>query len=135
MGIKMSAAFPSKYLKAADLQGQTANVVIERIEMGEMDNADDRKPIVYFKNKQKGLVLNKTNSNKIVSVYGDDSDGWIGKPITLFTAWVDFRGETVEAIRVRVTSEHTAPHVNAPVPSLQSAQKPLRDELEDEIPF
>ena len=59
----VSQAFPSEYLKAADLKGRNVRVVIERVEM--RDIGDDHKPVVFFQGHDKGCVLNKTNSNNI----------------------------------------------------------------------
>jgi hypothetical protein len=121
MGIKMSNAFPSKFLKAADLQDQQHEVIIDHVEMGdEMDG--ERKPVVFFQGKAKGLVLNKTNAKQIVTAYGDDSDDWTGKPLVLFPTMVDFRGDMVEAIRVKI-----------PKPKITPEQR--KAEMSDDIPF
>jgi len=47
----INAAFPSKYLKAADLQSKHVGVVIDGIQMEDL--GDDSKPVLYFKGKQK----------------------------------------------------------------------------------
>lgn len=97
--MKISSAFPSDYLKAADLQDQNVRVVMSHVEM--KDIGDDHKPVLHFQGKDKGLVLNKTNANNITHAYGDDTDGWAGKEIILYPTMVDFQGKSVEAIRVR----------------------------------
>src|SRR5678810_462233 len=98
--MKISTAFPSDYLKSADLQDRTVIVTMDRVEMA--DIGDDHKPVLFFHGKTKGLVLNKTNSNTIASVYGDDTDYWRGQPLALFPCMVDFQGRQVQAIRVKV---------------------------------
>ena len=55
-----------------------------------------------FKDKKKGVVLNKTNAVRIMSVYGSDSSQWLGKEIFLFSEPTDFNGQSVKAVRVRV---------------------------------
>jgi hypothetical protein len=105
--MKVSDAFPSKYLKAVDLQDKNVTLVIDRVEFENIGD-DDRKLVIYFTKAKKGLVLNKTNSKTIAATYGDDTDGWSGKSIVLFPAMVDFRGDTVEAIRVRVPQNKVA---------------------------
>ena len=67
--MRVSAAFPSPYLKASDLQGRRIPVKILRVEMQEL--GDELKPVVYFEGKAKGLVLNKTNANTISAAKGD----------------------------------------------------------------
>jgi hypothetical protein len=115
--MRISAAFPSTYLKAADLQGRTVPVAIDRVELEEIGG--EHKPILYFQGKEKGLVLNKTNANNIAAVYGDDTDDWIGGGIQLFPTMVDFQGRSVEAIRVRV-----APRKAASAPQPKPASMP-----------
>lgn len=98
--MRVSSAFPSNYLKAADLQNREVPVTISRVVMEDIGQSD-HKPVLYFEGKDKGIVLNKTNATNIALAYGDETDLWAGKQIVLFTAWVDFQGRSVEAIRVR----------------------------------
>jgi len=95
--------FPSKYLKAADLQGHAVAVVIDRVELGEVGQGDDKeqKWIMYFEGKEKGLVLNKTNTNITAAAYGNDTDDWAGKPLELYPTTTTFAGKVVDALRVR----------------------------------
>jgi hypothetical protein len=133
----ISDAFPSEYLKAADLRGKQARVVIDRVELREV--GDDHKPVLFFRGKDKGVVLNKTNANNIGLAYGDDTDEWTSKDVILYEAMVDFQGRSVKAIRIRVPSAKERNTV--PSRSLRQAVPPLResenpdDGMEDEIPF
>jgi hypothetical protein len=137
MTMKISTAFPSKYLKAADLQDRNVTVVMDTVELEDVGD-NERKPVVYFQGKTKGLVLNKTNARTIAAGYGDDTAGWRGRPIMLFSAMVDFRGDTVEAIRVRMPPARPAAAVQAPPapdhPPRRESENPGND-MNDEIPF
>ena len=95
----INEVFPSKYVKASDLQGREITVVIRVVAVEKM--GEDRKLVVYFQGKEKGLVTNKTNANRIAMLYGDDTDQWIGREIVLGTDYVEFQGKTVEAIRIK----------------------------------
>lgn len=125
--MKVGAAFPSKYLKADDLEDRDwsvtiKNVLIENIGQGEKK---EEKLIIYFRELDKGLVTNRTNANIIEKLYGDETDEWIGKPVTLWPNHdVEFKGEIVSAIRIRskapqmskavpVKPEKTAPKLTA----------------------
>ena len=99
MGFNLNDEFPSNYLKAADLEGQTVAAEISDIKKERI--GDDDKLVVYFKGKHKGLVLNKTNANNIALVYGMDTDGWIGGAIQIYPTMVDFQGRSMEALRVK----------------------------------
>jgi hypothetical protein len=126
--VKISAAFPSNYLKAADLNDRNVKVVMDRVEME--DIGGDHKPILYFQGKEKGLVLNKTNSNNISAAYGDDTDGWTDHELILYPAMTDFQGKTVPCIRVRAPTAKDRPQAAArPAPR---SENPADD---SDIPF
>jgi len=99
----INAAFPSKFLKAADLKGRRVTVVISEVSMREVgDNENEEKPVCYFEGKTKGLVLNKTNASMIAEICDDswETDDWVGASIILFATKVDFQGRRVDALRV-----------------------------------
>ena len=96
-------AFPSKYLKASDLPEEGSQPAkIEKIQIEEVGQQKQKKPVVHFEDLDKPLILNKTNAKVISSLTGSgDFDDWIGKTINLYRAEVEFQGDMVEAIRVR----------------------------------
>jgi len=99
--MKSSDVFPSKYMKAEDLDGDL-EVTIEHVAReGLKDQAGHEvdKPVAFFEEFQKGLILNKTNWAMIAKQHGDESDDWNGKKITLTVIDVDAFGEVVSAIR------------------------------------
>ena len=69
--------------------------------MEDIGLSGERKPVAYFKGIEQGLVLNKTNLRKIAEMHGEETNDWRGKDIILYDAMVDFKGETVQAVRVR----------------------------------
>lgn len=98
--MKIMNAFPSKYLRAADLEDQDRLVTMKHVQIEEISGSE-HKPVLYFAEEAKGMVLNKTNSKIIAQAYGDDTDSWAGKKIVMYSAMVDLRGDMVEAIRLR----------------------------------
>jgi hypothetical protein len=97
--VRIGEAFPSNYLKAVDLQGRAVKVVIDSVSTEKI--GDDSKPVLHFVGKDKALVLNKTNANRIVELTGsDETNNWEGWTITLYGTKVDFQGQRVDAIRV-----------------------------------
>jgi len=96
--MKIISLFPSKYLRAGDLDGDLI-VTMKSLIVG--DITQEEKPVLYFREEAKGLVLNKTNGKTIGSLHGSETDNWAGKRIILYSTEVDFRGEIVDAIRVR----------------------------------
>jgi hypothetical protein len=137
--MRISAAFPSTYLKAADLQGRNVTVQIDRVELDEIGG--EHKPILYFIGKEKGIVLNKTNANTLAAAYGDDTDNWHGGDVTLFSMMVDFQGKSVESIRVKVPPRMPAKQGSVTTSSgpqsyrEQQAPPPSQAMPDDAIPF
>jgi hypothetical protein len=135
--MKLSEIYPSKYLKAADLQGKEPIAKIREVREEDLGPDKDRKPVLYFQGTDKGLVLNKTNALTIGDAYGDDTDEWRDKDVILYSAWVDFQGRSTQAIRVRVpTVEPKSGKRGKAQPAVQmQAPAGKLDDLEDEIPF
>jgi hypothetical protein len=97
--MKVGAAFPGQYLKAADLQGRRVQVTIDHVAME--DIGGDNKPVLHFKGKDRGLVLNKTNSNSVWGITGsEEMDEWGGTAITLYQSKTEFQGKKVDCIRI-----------------------------------
>lgn len=109
--MKVSEAFPSKYIAASDLDGRNVRVTIKHVEIEKI--GDDTKPVIYFQGKQKGLVCNKTNSKAIAAVYGDEMDDWAGCELILFPIVTDYQGKPVDAVRVRQPMPKDSPQTKA----------------------
>jgi arabinogalactan endo-1,4-beta-galactosidase len=129
--------FPSKFLKAADLNGHEIVVTIKDCIVESL--GEDKRPVLYFAGKDKGVVLNKTNATNIREAYGPDTDEWTGKKVVLYTAYVDFQGRSVESIRVRkpkaseVTNASAKPEPRGAVPPQFESGDPGIDD--SDIPF
>jgi hypothetical protein len=135
--MNINEQFPSKFLKAADLNGSQIVVTIKDCQVESI--GEDKRPVLYFVGKEKGVVLNKTNATNIQDVYGPDTDDWTGKKVVLYTAYVDFQGRSVESIRIRKPKESELNGGNKP--TQQPAHTPPQFEAGDpgiddsDIPF
>jgi hypothetical protein len=100
--MNIEQAFPSKYLRAADLPEETLTpFTIESVTIEEIGRDKQKKPVIYFDGESKGFVANKTNCKTIAKVLGSaETDEWIGKSIKLYRTEVQFADEMVESIRV-----------------------------------
>ena len=130
----ISSAYPTKYLKATDLQGKIVRVMISQVSMEDMGEGD-QKPVVYFQGKEKGMVLNLTNANYISAYIGDETEAWVGHAIELYVAKVQFGRKMVDGLRVRMpaTGQENPPAPPPPEPAQPQRQAP--SDLDDEIPF
>ena len=126
--MKGSEFFPSKYLKAEEIANTVPmtvtikTVMAETLKSRDKSNQEEIKPVAYFEELEKGIVLNKTNWYTIAALHGDDSDEWGGKQIALIVMDVDSFGDIVSAIRIKPvpvkkptgTNQKTAPKKPAP---------------------
>jgi len=101
-------AFPSKYLKAADLKGKPCIVTIESapFEMLKgLDGEEQHKTVLHFKGSEKMMPLNSTNWDSVAEITGcPDSDDWPGKRIELYPTKTHLGGKQVDCIRIRMPS-------------------------------
>ena len=111
--------YPSKYLKASDLRGKDVTLTIcpergVRIDkVARKGGAKERKAVMFFvecaakakkdEADEKALILNITNARTIAEIYGNDTDDWKGKRITLYPTKVEtnFQEKRVDCIRIR----------------------------------
>lgn len=122
MGFDISEVYQSNsdFLKAEDIGSNFWTATISKVDMKNFDDGS-RKLFVLFQELDKGLVLNKTNADTIGDLYGRDTDGWVNRPVMLFTMPVDYQGKKVNAIRVRAPAQNGQPGGAAQ----QSHQRPL----------
>ena len=133
--MELSDVFQGNTLKAADLEGKKVTVTIADVQAKEFD--DGNKLVIAFKNAKKAMVCNVTNARRIAKLHGENTDGWLGKPITLHTEMVDFKGDLVEAIRVFVTPEmiHKKPQEQPKRQIGGISDTVLEDNSENPAPF
>ena len=91
--MKISDVFPSKYLKAEDLEGANVTVTIEEVNREEVGPKKESKLVIRFVNTRKKMVLNKTNATTIAKLYGEETDEWLGKRIILYSKDTEFQGK------------------------------------------
>jgi len=130
--MKISKIFPSRWLKAIDLEADGETVTIRKLTMEEVGEERERKPVMSFEEIDRKLVLNVTNANAIADVTGkDDSDDWPGQVIKLVRCKVQFGAKTVDAIRIEAPDEPGGRSPTNSVPKQQAAEV----EREVEMPY
>jgi hypothetical protein len=107
--MKTNDAFPSKYLKSeealfddGEVIATIKDVVKETMRGGQNSgNKEQDKPVMYFRELPKGLVVNKTNWGICEKMFGsDESDDWIGQKVSLTVIETVAYGEAVKSIRI-----------------------------------
>jgi len=90
------AGAESKFLKAADLNGQKIKVQIAGVELVEFDDDDGNKfekPCLKLQGKEKMIVCNATSVQELGNAYGYDSENWVGREIGLSTKYYQAFGK------------------------------------------
>jgi len=126
--MKIGNMFSGSYLKASDLDGDEIKTIdsVSTVSLKDNQGQETHKPVLHFKGQDLGLVLNKTNAKAIARALGsDETDDWLGRKITLYTTEVEFRGDWVDAIRVKPK----APKESEPTDSVSD------DISDDDMPF
>jgi hypothetical protein len=132
--MKLNILFPSKYVKAADLNGKTVTLTIARLVVEKLGHGaeEEKKPVLYFEKATKGLVLNRTNAMIIGALYGEETDDWTGKRISIYPTKVRAFGSMQDAIRVR----EEIPAQPKPVAQAQRTEEPTpMDDDEDVVDY
>ena len=104
--MKVTDAFEGNYIDALCVTGKDAKLTIASVAAPNTEKSADGKtidrPVVRFKETDKGLILNKTNAKCIGLAHGNEMDNWEGKQITLFATTTDAFGKrNVPCVRVR----------------------------------
>ena len=111
-------AYYGEYLNAEDVT-QEVSVTVKAVAAETIDG--DEKLVLETNELNKRFVLNKTNKDRLKKNFGTaETDQWIGKQFTLTTEQVQFRGDTVPAIRVKE---------QAAMPPSSSSQPSLIDSI------
>lgn len=95
---------PSPHLEAADIGddiGATKVVTIRGVTKKEVGAEKVLKGVVFFEEFDRGMVVNRTNSNTIAALHGGETDNWIGCRITLYRSEAAMNGKIVPCIRVK----------------------------------
>jgi hypothetical protein len=93
--------------------------------------------VIYFQNKEKGVVCNRANADTLSESYTDNTDAWTGRQAILFTTKTQNpQGRTVDGIRIRVPAQQAS--VDKARPMLKAVSQQSEDppaDMDDSIPF
>jgi len=138
--MKVSDAYPSKWLAAADFDEPTI-VTISTVDMQEFktdSGGKEQKIILEFEEYDKPMVCNKTNANTLAKLIGGETNDWPGQKVIINAVDVQFGKEMVPALRfsTRKPKAAAAPAKAArPAPAAvvnEDADDPADDQ---DIPF
>lgn len=130
--MKVKDMIESKYLRKEDFdEDQICTIKGLKLEDLGKDDKKEERWILYFREHSKGIVLNVTSIRVLEAAYGDESDLWIGKKVTVYVdPNVSFQGRVVGGLRLRPVKPEKAAQNRSSVP-----QEAIAPELDDDIPF
>jgi len=139
--MKIAAIVTSKYLRKEDFPSPALATIdhVEQQDIAAVGEAEKKAWCLFFREYEKPLVLNTTNTNRAIAICGtDDSDHWPGTQVVIYVdETIEFGGKIMGGIRLRAPKKATpkaAPP--APVVSKTFGLAELKDDLiEDEIEF
>jgi hypothetical protein len=121
------------YLRKEDLSAPTT-VTINAVRSVDVPNAVRRKLVVWFREITKPLILNKTNTRKMVELFRTtDTSQWKGTITIYIDENVHYGGQVVGGIRLRAAtvSEPVNVPISVPIPVLNGLDAlDLRDEAD-----
>ncbi len=115
--MNIKSLLSGKWLKAHDLPDGDVSVTITKFSHeGQYNDGKEAYAVTFAEFPNKMLGLNSVNTKTIAKLYGDETDEWVGKRITLYATEVDNRGEMVLGIRIRLKPPPgAAPAGSAPI--------------------
>jgi hypothetical protein len=116
--MRANEAFPSKYLKSADVKDRPLVATISQLAQEEVGKGADaeQKHVLHFEDG-KPMVLNRTNWDALEEAFGD-SDDWPGHKVRIKCARTQFQGKNVDGVRLDPIKPKPA----------------LKDDLNDDLP-
>jgi hypothetical protein len=131
---KKGDVFPSRFLKAADLNEKAITVTIGSAELETLksfEGKEQTKTVLAFKGAKKVLPLNVTNWDSVAAITGEeDSDQWPGHSLELYPDVTQMSGKSIACIRIRAPSQRELTAQPKPVP-----KRPPSNDMDDSIPF
>jgi hypothetical protein len=130
--MKLSDAFPSKYLKPINVPEPTVATIKTAAEenIKGLDGKEQRKIVLYFSKKLPPLPLNRTNFESIMDICGsDDSDDFHGTKIELFVTKVQGPNGMTDGVRIR------APGVTGKAKPKKAAPNGNEPPFNDEVTY
>ena len=150
MGLTYDQLFPSRFIKAGEFGGKPVTLTITHVELNDLEGEDGKaetKAIISFKETKRQWVLIKTNAQCLLAMFGADTDGWLGRRVTLYPER-DSSGLSDSGLCIRVKG---SPDIKQPItaqiklprrkprevkliPTKMGASEPVFDEETGELP-
>lgn len=118
----LDEAYGSRFLGVVDVGNRKIRTRVSKVRMEEVKDRDTgktrKRPIVFFENIEKPLVLNVVNKNTLVDALGKPPAGWLNATVGIYIdPNVMFGGQKKGGVRLRVLLPPAAAAKPAPKPT------------------
>lgn len=103
----MAELCPSPHLEAADITGDTV-VTIKAYDWHPVGSEQKVKGVIFFKEFERGMVINKTNRVILQHLFGSYADDMLDQQITIYPSETTFEGKVVPCLRIRAQKPEAA---------------------------
>lgn len=107
MGYDANEYITGDFLKKEDLE-TSKNWVIKGIKKADLDDQKKLELELHYKEEDKNFTLNTTNTKRLIGIFGNQTDNWLGRVITLKTVETEYKGKP--ATGIRINEEATLTH-------------------------
>ena len=114
------------------LQEKRVTLTISSVNLREVEGEGGRKNMkteLWFVERDKSALLNKTQTGKIATVYGPETDNWKDKPVVLYGEFGKWFGK--ERWALRVDQEGTAAASRKPGGSKKATTRKSKSVIDD----
>jgi len=102
--MKVSEEFKGRFFNGKNFGDKPRKFTIAAVALEEFDNGE-KKLAVHFAGEDQALPLNATNRNTLTEAFGDETDAWEGKSVTLKPGMTTFQGKPVPTIFVEAAKK------------------------------
>jgi len=125
------ALITGDYITAVEIDKRELTLKIAKVvreKVSDIKNPDKMKMkgIIFFDNAERGWIMNRTNVQCLIALFGNETDGWIGKRVTIYATPVKVGPKTELGIRIK-----GSPDIAGPVTAVieMPRKKPVRMQL------
>lgn len=147
-GFNVNDILASKWLAITDLPQEGIDLQILNVTQEQIGEMLEDKLAIHLNAGYKPMLCNRTNMRILASLFGPQTQGWIGKTVNVFNdPSVSYAGRMTGGIRIRpARSPQNQPHNNLPAAPKASAQQYRQasgapapqtghDALDDDLPW
>lgn len=93
---------PGKHLESVELGGKDFVATVREVLTNQEVGKDKvKKGVIYFKEFERGVVVNKTIRMTMELLHGDEVSEWVGRKVILYPTETEFEGSMKPVVRIR----------------------------------